>query len=390
MILPNEDAAAPSRPATRIRHGTNAPTPQEALRVPASDPDMAARAVLKPATPHELVQALATDPDERVRTLLARKIAAELPGLSDAEQKRLRDQATAVLTVLVEDEAVRVRAALADALKTMPEAPYALILRLAYDTVVSVSEPIIRLSPLLDAGDLLALLASPPHEAVATAVARRAGLPEEVSEAVAATADATAVRALLSNPSAQIRENTLNALISRAAHHEEWHEPLVRRPELSGKAARALSTFVADHLIELLAERADLGPQLAEELKRRVEGRLAASRAPWPPKAPPMTDEGQLLAAVQRGDVRSATSLLAMAADVPISFVERASALRSAKAIVSLVWKAGLSMRVAGPLQVVLAQLAPAAVLVPRVDGGFPLSTEEMRWHCDFLARPRR
>jgi hypothetical protein len=47
-------------------------------------------------------------------------------------------------------------------------------------------------------------------------------------------------------------------------------------------------------------------------------------------------------------------------------------------------------MRVAGPLQAVLAQLDPTAVLLPGVEGQFPLSVEEMRWHCDFLSRSRR
>jgi len=386
-----------------VRLGASAFTSEEMLVALASDPAVTVRAAvaLNPATPHDLAQTLAEDPDERVRMVLARKIAGDLPSLSGVEQERVREQALAVLAILVEDEAVRVRAALTDVLKDMPEAPRELILRLAQDCAVPVSEPVLRLSPLLDSCDLLRLLASPPHDAATVAIARRAELPEELSEAIAATADTEAVRALLSNPTAQIRESTLDALVSRAILHAEWHEPLVRRPRLPSKAARALCTFVASHLIDLLAQRADLDPQLAADLRRRVSEQLAAPRAvsavatqtacaPWPPGSPSLEDEAEVIAAARRGDARGAAYLLAVAAGVPITLVERAGTLRSAKSIVSLVWKAGFPMRVAGPLQAVLAQLSPAAMLLPGADDQFPLSAEEMRWHCEFLARPGR
>jgi hypothetical protein len=67
--------------------------------------------------------------------------------------------------------------------------------------------------------------------------------------------------------------------------------------------------------------------------------------------------------------------------------VDRASTLRSAKGMVSLVWKAGFTMRVAVALQTLLARLAPDAVLTAGPGGGFPLAVEEMRWQLEFLAR---
>lgn len=397
MILRGEDESL-GEEAARVRLGASPCASEEKLLALAADSRVTVRAVIavNPAAPHSVVRELANDPDERVRILLARKVAADLPGLSGAEQERLRDQALATLAVLVEDEAVRVRAALADVLKEMPEAPRDLILRLAHDSVVPVSEPILRLSPLLDSGDLLTLLASPPHTATAAAVARRAALPEEISDAIAATADTDAVRALLSNPSAQIRESTLDALVARAVLHAEWHEPLVRRPVLPSNAARALSSFVAAHLIAVLAQRADLDPWLADDLKRRVAERLApredraiGTGAPSSPRSSccqSAANEAAMTAA-RRGDARGTAVLLAIAAGVPTTLVERASTLRSAKGIVSLAWKAGLPMRDAGPLQAVLARLGPGSMLLPAADGQFPLSVEEMRWHCDFLTR---
>lgn len=84
------------------------------------------------------------------------------------------------------------------------------------------------------------------------------------------------------------------------------------------------------------------------------------------------------------------TALIAVAADVPASVVDRAATLRSAKGLVSLVWKAGFSMRTAGPLQTLLARLAPETVLRATPSGGFPLAVEEMRWQIDFLTRMGR
>ena len=80
------------------------------------------------AAPAHAVHLLAKDEDERVRVLIARKLAALAPGLSDHEQERLRQQTYEALAGLVADEAVRVRAALADVLKEMPDAPRELIL----------------------------------------------------------------------------------------------------------------------------------------------------------------------------------------------------------------------------------------------------------------------
>jgi hypothetical protein len=125
------------------------------------------------APPPDVDRVLATDADERVRVLLARKLAALSGTLLEPDRERLSRQARVMLAHLVEDEAERVRAAIADVVKQMPNAPRELILRLARDTAVTVSDPVIRLSPLLTAEDLLALLAAAPSPTIALSVARR-------------------------------------------------------------------------------------------------------------------------------------------------------------------------------------------------------------------------
>lgn len=393
--------------ATRVRLGASPSTAPDVLHALATDASVTVRAALamNPAAPPQANHALAHDSDARVRTLLARKLASLAPTLSGDVQAALQRQACETLTALVEDEAVRVRAAIADVVKEMPDAPRTLILQLAQDEAVMVCEPVIRLSPLLTTEDLLALLARAPPTTTLLAVSRRCGIEAPVSDAIAATADSVAIQALLSNPTAQIREATLDALIARSVEHVEWHEPLCRRPTLSARSARALSEIVATHLLEVLAARGDLDKQVSEALRAKLVMRLAPSCAAQPPEesdtdavlakaralaAAGTLTEAALLDAGQRGEVRLVSALLAVAAGLPISVVDRAATLRSAKGLVSLTWKAGFTMRCATALQTVLARLAPDAVLLPGPAGGFPLAVEEMRWQLEFLERMGR
>lgn len=401
--------ASPEEEA-KVRLGANPATPAETLLTLAADPSVTVRAAvaMNLGAPVTVDRVLADDSDERVRILLARKVAGLMPDLTGAEQARLRQQALDTLSALVADEAVRVRAAIADVVKEMPDIPRELILRLAQDTAIPVSEPVIRLSPMLTPGDLLSLLAAPPAQHVAVAVARRAYLPETVADAVAASADPAAVGALLANRTAAIREATLDALVGRAAAHTEWHEPLVSRPNLPARAARTLSLIVATQLLEVLSERADLDPSTAAELRRRLDARLgndpdadeaeppAVSVGADPPEvlaakrlkaAGQLTDESMIQAA-RSGQLRQFAAMLAVAAGVALSAVDRAASLRSAKGLVSLVWKAGFGVRVATMAQVLLGGIAPQAVLTGGSTGDFPLSTDEMRWQLDMLARP--
>ncbi|MGH7154441.1 MAG: DUF2336 domain-containing protein [Acetobacteraceae bacterium] len=391
--------------ASRVRLGANPETPGAVLETLAEDPSVMVRAALalNPAASAASNQLLARDADERVRALLARKLASLAPEIPDDDQDRLRNQVYATLITLVEDEAVRVRAAIMDVVKQMPNAPRALILRLSRDRAISVSEPVIRFSPLLSTEDLLALLESPGARHTALAIARRPDLNARVADAIALGDDNDAIRALLENPSAQIREATLDQLIVRAADNVDWHEPLVRRPVLPPRSARALASILAMHLLEELANRSDLDAALLVELRERLEERLGECSASERPRMESTGEQamaeahrlarggkltGQaVLMAVQRADHRLVSTLLAVAASVPVSAVDRAVTLRSAKGLVSLVWKAGFSMSVAEAVQTTLGRLSPAATLWAAPSGAFPLAAEEMRWQVDFLKR---
>ena len=226
--------------AARVRLAAGTGTDADVLTDLIDDPSVTVRAALalNSAAPALANGGLVRDQDERVRILLARKLAALVPTLSAPDQARLSRETWDTLKALVADETARVRAVIADAVKELPDAPRELIRRLAQDTDTSVCEPVIRLSPLLATEDLVALVTMAPAAGTVLAVARRGDLEAPVSDAIAATADAAAIRALLANRSAHIREATLDALVARSV------SPRLARA--SGAAPIAATTCGAD------------------------------------------------------------------------------------------------------------------------------------------------
>jgi hypothetical protein len=103
-----------------------------------------------------------------------------------------------------------------------------------------------------------------------------------------------------------------------------------------------------------------------------------------------LLNERRVLETVMLGDIRRAGAMLAVAAGVEMQVVERAAQLRNAKGLVSLVWRAGFTMRLAVAVQTLLAGLGPDAALRATFSGGFPLNVDEMRWQVDCLTRGSR
>jgi uncharacterized protein (DUF2336 family) len=269
-----------------------------------------------------------------------------------------------------------------------------------------VCEPVILFSPMLTQEDLATLIASGPPPSTILAVASRPRIGPAVADAIVEVADPAAIRALLCNQTAQIREATLDALAAQSEHHTDWQEPLVHRPQLSPRAQRMLAEIVTGHLLETLAARADLDPKVAEALraalaakapagasssqsgenaKTELDPRLALAHAEKL-KQSGRLDDYAIVDALRTNEMISAKAMLAVKAGVALPVVERACDLRSAKAIVSLAWKAGLSPQTAVVLQTMLGHLAAAQTLRPGRGGGFPLSEDEMRWQLTFLA----
>lgn len=351
-------------------------TAPELLTFLAADalPRVRASVAANAATPPQAARLLAEDADATVRAALARRMGAEVPRPGGAPDRLARFTA-ATLSLLVQDAAVEVRAALAEALAELPDAPRDLVLRLARDMAQAVAIPVIRLSPLLTEAELLELVRQPPAPCTRAAVAGRPRLTEAVADAIAGTGDRGAVAALLRNPSAAIREATLDAIATASGGEPAWQAALVRRPHLPPHVARVLGTLVADHLIGQLMARSDLPPGLAETLHERLRNRLLG----------PIAAEASLRGTVEAGDSNRLREALAEAAGLSPRQIEATLALRSPRALLALCWKAGLSAELAVRVQIVLGGISPGQILRPNVEGDYPLTQAELVWQLELL-----
>jgi uncharacterized protein (DUF2336 family) len=401
--------SASGNPAERRRVAEHDGVRPELLYFLANDPDPTVRAAVaaNQATPVQADLILARDGDEAVRHDLARKISRLAPGLSAQEHDRLRRATYEVLEVLVLDQIVKVRQIIAETLKDVVDAPPEIIRRLARDYEIAVAGPVLQFSPLLSDADLLEIIGGKPIAGAVEAVARRRHLRETVTDAIGASGDTVAITALLENKSAQIREETLDRLVDRAPGVIAWHRPLVDRPRLPGGAALKLASFVAASLLDVLRTRRDLDPEMAKEVSTIVMRRLneegLVAAAPEKEKAPAATSidaalerarrlqatgtlsDEAVTSALHQGDRSFVRAALSVLSDLPVEGVDRVLAAHSAKGIVALAWKAGLAMPTAVRLQIVLGHIVQPALVKPRVDGGYPMSEEAMRWQLEFL-----
>jgi uncharacterized protein (DUF2336 family) len=357
------------------------------------------------STPPQAHVLLARDGDEKVRGGLAAKIARLAPSLSAQEQDRLKRATYDALELLARDQITRVREILSEALKDVADAPPEVIRRLARDAELVVAGPVLQFSPVLTDEDLLEIIDANPARGALSAISRRAVVNVKVADAIAGSDDVDAIAVLLANPSAQIREETLDRLVERAPDFESWHRPLVQRPHLSSKAASRLARFVAANLLQQLAERRDLPPDAAEAVAVAVRKRLEDTDAASGPAkgeaaradaaeaamararslhAAGQLDETTIDTALSSGDGAFVVAALALRAELPVEMVNKVVSTQSAKGVVAICWKAGLSAALAGQLQARLARLPASRVLQPR-GGQYPLTTDEMEWQLEFF-----
>lgn len=371
----------------------------EVLYFLAEDPssEVRRRIAANAGTPSQADLILARDADEAVRAELASKVAQLTAPDGRGAQEKAQRFVEEALELLARDQATRVRRILAEALKSVADAPPQVIQRLARDAEDVVACPILEFSPLLSEEDLLEIIASSGVSNRLCAISRRSNLGEAISDAIVQRKDRKAVTELLANGSAQIREETLDRLIDGSMQETTWQPPLIERPMLSSRAVKKLAGFVADSLLKKLQSRSDLDQQtaeaVAEVVRRRIEEGAAqdggqadpAAEAAKLKKAGKLNSEvvGEAVLAGRRDFVRHA---LALMAEVKVDYIDRVLHGHSAKGITALAWKAGCSMRVAMQLQTNMGGIPPAKALHARDGSDFPLSAEEMEWQLDFFA----
>jgi uncharacterized protein (DUF2336 family) len=345
-----------------------------------------------PAAPAESNFLLADDIDVDVRGVLARKIGRLFPGMLVAEKEHLRDLAVKTLEKLAADETARVRAIIADEIKSLDCVPKPIVKKLAHDVETEVASPVVEFSPLLNDDDLIEIVAAAETNAMLESVARRKGLSAKVSDAVVATSDTGAIAALLKNVDAEIRKRTLDKIVSQAAEIAEWHGPLVLRAELSPSAVRRIAGFAGEALLKTLANRNNLDRGTMALLEKKLEERrnrdIAEDRVIEQEAAADvdrahragMLNDAFVTNAVAAHRKETIVCALSVLAGIDRTVVRMILDSQGAKAITALVWKAGLTMRTAFGLQTSVLKLTGDKLLPASRGTDFPLSEEEMRF----------
>jgi len=382
----------------------------EILYYLAEDDDAGVRRVIaaNTAAPRLADLLLAVDADHEVRVGLAEKIALLAPGLSSDEQDKIRKMTYEALEILARDQVTKVRQIIAETLKDVADAPAQVIQNLARDVELVVSAPILEYSPVLTSDDLLEIIASDPVHGALFAVSRRRNIDNTISDAIIRTDNIDVIAELLGNKSAQIREETLDRIIDRAADVEPWHEPLVVRPKLPSGAAPKLARFVADNLLDILTARRDLDSETAAEVRNIVNRRLDESdvqnkgtekdgvapdeiadehlkKAAKMHKAGTLNHEA-INAALQSGEYEFVAAALVVLSGLTSQTVMQAVSGRNAKGIVAIAWKSKLPSWIVEQLQLRLCRIPRKDVLTAPEGADYPLTEDEMNWQLDFLS----
>jgi uncharacterized protein (DUF2336 family) len=349
---------------------------------------------------------LAKDDDIDVRGDLVGKIARLMPNLSADEQDKARRNTHEALEVLARDQITKVRGILSDTLKDIVNAPADVIKTLAMDTEIEVSGPVLEFSPVLSDDDLVQIIEQGPAKGGMNAISKRASVTEVVSDAIVGTDDIDAIADLLSNDSAQIRESTLDDLIERAPEIDLWHAPLVGRPKLPNGAEIKLANFLADNLLGVLQERADLDDDTLVAVKAAVRERIGGDGVD---RVAEVEGSGQdflnmeapidmvnrlyqarkldgnvIGKALNAGDFSFVLAALIVRSQLDEVIVKRVFLEKSARGICAVSHKADLPVKMATQIQQRMGRIAPSDVLME--DGEkYSLSDDDVQFQIEFF-----
>lgn len=375
--------------------------PPEFLYYFASDQDDSVRQAVaaNPGTPLQADVILAKDREVAVRTVLAEKIAKILPDIRADESEKLAELAFEVLEILAEDQATQVRQVVADSIKSLDNVPKPIVQLLARDLDEVVSMPVLEFSPLLDEQDLIGLILTGISGKRLAAVSRRENLTSGLIDAIVETEDEVAVEALIGNEHAEISDQTLNQIVDAAQDREGWQSALAARVRIKQGTLLRLSRFATANVLKHLRERSDLGPELHTELENAVADRVNKKIETAEPASPDAVayqnakdlhaagklSERDVLKAVKSGKVLFVEAALAVLSGQPLTRIREVLKMKSAKSVLALTWKSGLSMDLAVALQEHILRLPAPKIMRAVGKGNYPISDDDLSWQAELL-----
>lgn len=373
-------------------------TPEEVLFFLSKDKDPSVRRAVafNENTPRKADLLLTSDNDPDVRHQLANKIGRVLPNTSLETKEAALEVTSKVLENLARDKVANVRAMLSETLKSLPNVPANVIQTLAHDKSLTVAEPVLQFSPVLNDKDLLDIINSDTVQGAIGIISKRDKVSSTVSSAIVKTGDSQAIHNLLENKTSSITEPTMDKIVELAPDNDNWHKSLINRPKLSSNTLIRLTDFIAMSLLDELQKRTDLDDSLLIELTQSIETRLIKEAkeqdnlpgSDWEedgvdPELQALHKEGKLdqeyvetiLRKRQRGKVIGAISILA---GISRDIVAKTLSQPRPKRICALCFKAGLSAHTSRQIQMQMAKIPSSVVIAPTKDGEYSMATEEL------------
>ncbi|MDQ8028556.1 MAG: DUF2336 domain-containing protein [Brevundimonas sp.] len=180
------------------------------------------------------------------------------------------DHYGAVLAKLADDMEIAVRAELSSRFASAPDAPHALIRRLAHDEA-SVAGAVLAHSPVLTDEDLLGVVRRHGQDHL-RAVSARTSVSEAISDVIVERGDDETLGTLLRNDGARLSRKASEAAVERAKANPALHEPTVSRSGLPADLLNEMYFVVEARLRnQILEQNARMDPAL-------LDAALAAGR----------------------------------------------------------------------------------------------------------------
>ena len=370
-------------------------TPPEVLYYLADDPsaDIRVKVAGNANTPIQADKILADDENEEVKHELTRKIARLFPDINGEGKTQICENALEMIEILANDQLPSVRKILSEELKSSDSIPKHVALKLARDELPDVYAPILEYSPLLSDADLKKIIAATTLSGALESIAKRHVLSGDVCDAIAQTLEIPAVTNMLANKNAQIREETLDSIIEEAQNQNitQWHEPLVKRPNLSIRAMKRIATFVASSLVEIMIADNHLDQSQGEELLVRARERIneeapdSDDQCTLAEQAADLYERGVIddefiQNAIKNKQRELVIQALILMSSLPEQSVRTILTKKKGSLVVALAWKAELIMRTALQMQSDLAHV-PSAEFVNAKNGvDYPFTNQQLEY----------
>lgn len=179
--------------------------------------------------------------------------------LSDHE----KELASEILLNLIRQAERDLREALSERLSLQENIPAELIVFLANDEI-SVAEPVLQHSPVLNDVDLIYIITSRGEEHW-KAIAGRGRLSPNVTDRLIDTGNTETLLTLVGNEKVSLQKNAMRRLVKCSMQSEELQVPLLGRPEVDPEIAIDLYMVVSEELRRHITQKFQLSSHVIDE-----------------------------------------------------------------------------------------------------------------------------